>query len=385
MRNVVLQTGGGALGPVAEWLQNLSPAEGAVLALVVGLILGVGSKHLWDRFTADDEPDMDFADVLDEETLKEGEAERQLLDDISESHKSVTAPGAVEWETRAARVGEQWTTTLYIANYADYPNDGYLSDLFEMTDVQFDLTAHITPKNQERARNELQDIADDLQVDADLEQSIRSAYLQERANEAAATYKAVENGANVFDQGMFITVRTDEKDHLRDAVQTVKSALGTTRRTSRRRPRFAGRTSPSNPPRPSATTSSAGHRSRSVAPSARYCPPRTTRRSSRRAASSSAFTKTTRAPSSSTPSPETTGTRCSPSATRARGSRSAQAELYPLHRAEQGPHRNHPRTAEQLGRCLRGARRQANHGRRDTRPEPSGNSRDARARPAGDG
>lgn len=225
MRNVILQTDGGALGSVAGWLQNLTPAESAVLALAVGLGLGVGSKYLWDRFTADDEPDVDFTDVLDEETLEEGEAERKLLDDISESHKTVTAPGAVEWETRAARVGEQWTTTLYIANYADYPNDGYLSDLFEMTDVQFDLTAHITPKNQERARNELQDIADDLQVDADLEQSIRSAYLQERANEAAATYKAVENGANVFDQGMFITVRADEKDELRDAVQTVKSAL----------------------------------------------------------------------------------------------------------------------------------------------------------------
>ncbi|QKY18789.1 VirB4 family type IV secretion system protein [Halorubrum sp. CBA1229] len=225
MRNVILQTDGGALGSVAGWLQNLTPAESAVLALAVGLGLGVGSKYLWDRFTADDEPEVNFTDVLDEETLEEGEAERKLLDDISESHKTVTAPGAVEWETRAARVGEQWTTTLYIANYADYPNDGYLSELFEMTDVQFDLTAHITPKNQERARNELQDIADDLQVDADLEQSIRSAYLQERANEAAATYKAVENGANVFDQGMFITVRADEKDDLRDAVQTVKSAL----------------------------------------------------------------------------------------------------------------------------------------------------------------
>ncbi|WP_435197633.1 VirB4 family type IV secretion system protein [Natronomonas sp. EA1] len=225
MRNVILQTDGGALGSVTGWLQNLTPAESAVLALAVGLGLGVGGKYLWDRFTADDEPDVDFTDILDEETLEEGEAERKLLDDISESHKTVTAPGAVEWETRAARVGEQWTTTLYIANYADYPNDGYLSDLFEMTDVQFDLTAHITPKNQERARNELQDIADDLQVDADLEQSIRSAYLQERANEAAATYKAVENGANVFDQGMFITVRADEKDELRDAVQTVKSAL----------------------------------------------------------------------------------------------------------------------------------------------------------------
>ncbi|MDB2293959.1 transferase, partial [Halorubrum ezzemoulense] len=117
------------------------------------------------------------------------------------------------------------TTTLYITDYPDYPNDGYLSELFEMTDVQFDLTAHITPKNHERARNELQDIADDLQVDADLEQSVRSADLPARANEAAATYKAVENGANVFDQGMFITVRADEKEDLRDAVQKVKSAL----------------------------------------------------------------------------------------------------------------------------------------------------------------
>ena len=84
MRNLILQTGGGALSPVAEWLQGLTAIESAVLALVVGLILGVGSKHLWDRVTADDEPDVDFTDVLDEETLTEGEAERQLLDDISE-------------------------------------------------------------------------------------------------------------------------------------------------------------------------------------------------------------------------------------------------------------------------------------------------------------
>ncbi|OYR79715.1 transferase, partial [Halorubrum ezzemoulense] len=190
-----------------------------LLVVVVGLI----GKLIWDWYK-DDEEEVEFSDLLDAETIEQGAAERQLLNDIAESHKTVTAPAAIEWETRAARVGEQWTTTLYIADYPDYPNDGYLSELFEMTDVQFDLTAHITPKNQERARNELQEIADDLQVDADLEQSVRSAYLQERANEAAATYKAVENGANVFDQGMYITVRADEKEDLRDAVQKVKSA-----------------------------------------------------------------------------------------------------------------------------------------------------------------
>ncbi len=225
MRNLVLQTGSGAVGQLTEWLTNPTSAEGAALYILLAVLVGIGGKLLWDWYTDDDEEEVEFSDLLDEETIEQGAAERQLLDDIAESHKTVTAPAAIEWETRAARVGEQWTTTLYIADYPDYPNDGYLSELFEMTDVQFDLTAHITPKNQERARNELQDIADDLQVDADLEQSVRSAYLQERANEAAATYKAVENGANVFDQGMFITVRADEKEDLRDAVQKVKSAL----------------------------------------------------------------------------------------------------------------------------------------------------------------
>ncbi|MDL0121787.1 VirB4 family type IV secretion system protein [Halobacterium salinarum] len=226
MLSVLLQAGGRATDQVAEWLLNPTSTEGAALYVLLAVILGVAGKLLWGRYhSTNDEEEVDFSDVLDEETLEEGNAEGQILDDISESHKTVTAPAAIEWETRAAHVGEQWTTTLYIADYADYPSDGYLSDLFEMTDVQFDLTAHITPKNQERARNELQDIADDLQVDADIEQSVRSAYLQERANEAAATYKAVENGANVFDQGMFITVRADEKEELRDAVQEVKSAL----------------------------------------------------------------------------------------------------------------------------------------------------------------
>ncbi|ELZ40764.1 transfer complex protein [Halorubrum californiense DSM 19288] len=225
MRNPVLQTGSGAFAQLTEWLTNPTSAEGAALYILLAVLVGISGKFLWDRYTEDDEEEVEFSDLLDEETIEQGAAERQLLDDIAESHKTVTAPAAIEWETRAARVGEQWTTTLYIADYPDYPNDGYLSELFEMTDVQFDLTAHITPKNQERARNELQDIADDLQVDADLEQSVRSAYLQERANEAAATYKAVENGANVFDQGMFITVRADEKDDLQDAVQKVKSAL----------------------------------------------------------------------------------------------------------------------------------------------------------------
>mgnify|MGYP006269121319 FL=1 len=223
MSSVLQSTG--ALAQLSEWLLTPTSTEGAILYVVLIVGIGVAGKLLWERRNTDDEPEVDFSDLLDEETLEAGHAEGQLLDDLSESHKTVTAPAAIEWDTRAANVGEQWTSTLYIADYPDYPSDGYLSDLFELTDVEFDLTTHITPKNQQRARNELQDLADDLQVDADLEQSTRSSYLQERANEAALTYKAVENGANVFGQALFVTVRADDKDDLQDAVQKVKSAL----------------------------------------------------------------------------------------------------------------------------------------------------------------
>ncbi|WP_217920459.1 VirB4 family type IV secretion system protein [Halolamina sp. CBA1230] len=225
MHSVLVQSSGGVVRQLREWLASPTSVEGAAVSLVLIGAVVVGGTLLRDRYAADDEATVDFADVLDDETLADGQAEGQLFDDIAESHKTVTAPAAIEWETRAARVGEQWTSTLYIADYPDYPNDGYLSDLFELTDVQFDLTAHITPKNQDRARTELQEIADDLQVDADLEQSVRSSYLQERADEAAATYTAVENGARVFDQGVFVTVRADDRETLQDDVQQVKSTL----------------------------------------------------------------------------------------------------------------------------------------------------------------
>jgi hypothetical protein len=62
-------------------------------------------------------------------------------------------------------------------------------------------------------------------VDADLESSVRSTYLHDRADEAAATYRAVESGTRVFSQGVFITVRADDREGLRTATRRVKRAL----------------------------------------------------------------------------------------------------------------------------------------------------------------
>ncbi|GGC49004.1 VirB4 family type IV secretion system protein [Haloferax sulfurifontis] len=225
MRNLTLQTVSDLGHQLFEWLQQPTSPEGAAVYAIGALGIALGAITVWRYRSSDDVPEVEFSDVLDEDAIHTGHTEGQLFDDIAESHKTTIAPTAIEWETRTARVGEQWTSTLMITDYPDYPNDGYLSDLFQLTDVEFDLTAHIRPKNQLRARSELQEIADDLQVDADLEQSVRSGYLQQRAHQAAATYNAVESGTRVFDQALFVTVRADTRDELHDAVQRVKSTL----------------------------------------------------------------------------------------------------------------------------------------------------------------
>ncbi|WP_276258957.1 VirB4 family type IV secretion system protein [Haloglomus litoreum] len=227
------------MGSVVEQLAALPPAlqdalaslpplvspEGLLVYGVGGVVLLIAIANLLTWYRDRQADDVVLADLLDEETLDAGAREEALFDDIAERQQSTMAPSAIEWETRAARVGADWTTTLYVAGYPDYPSDGYLSGLFELTDVRFDLTVHIDPKNQSQARDALQRTADDIQADADLERSVRGAYLQERANEATATYKAVENGQRVFDQGMFVTVRGETKEDLRESVREVRAAL----------------------------------------------------------------------------------------------------------------------------------------------------------------
>lgn len=191
---------------------------GLVVAFIVWAhIIDFVDKRLYDESSLNE--------LLDSETIDAAAVERTLMDDIAARQQDVLAPSAIEWETRSARVGEQWTTTLYIAEYPDAPKDGYLSGLFELTDVKFDVTARIVPKNQRRARDELRRIADDLRADADLENSVRGSYLHERADAAVSTYKAVENGQRVFEQELVVTVRAETRDELREAVKNVRGTL----------------------------------------------------------------------------------------------------------------------------------------------------------------
>ena len=202
------------------------PSSLIVIGLAAGgatLFLGVVLGAWLQRRQPQRDPEVDLSAYI-EPPADTSVAEPDVATPSTRQQDAV-APAAVAWESRCARVGDEWTTTLYLADWPDYPSDGYLSELFTLTDVRFHVTAHLRPRDQERALDQLQAAADDLKVDADLESSVRSTYLQDRATEAAATYRAVESGTRVFSQALFVTVRAEDRDELRAATRRVKRAL----------------------------------------------------------------------------------------------------------------------------------------------------------------
>ena len=153
------------------------------------------------------------------------EAEYEHLTRLGESHADDIAPAGIEWGTRTARLDETWTQTLTVEGYPDLLKDGALSGLFELSDVSYALTIHWRPIDHERARRKLQQQADDLAADARLEETVRGGYLAERSQRAAQTYAAVEGGTRVFHQSIYVTVRAEDRETLRESVRRVRQRL----------------------------------------------------------------------------------------------------------------------------------------------------------------
>jgi len=99
MDNQILQSGSEAVGQLVEWLSNPIAAEGAALYVGIAVVLGVGGTRLWDWYSKMTTRKSYSQISSTRRHSKTARPERQLLDDIAESHKTITAPAAIEWDT----------------------------------------------------------------------------------------------------------------------------------------------------------------------------------------------------------------------------------------------------------------------------------------------
>lgn len=151
--------------------------------------------------------------------------EGATVDDLGTRQNRIMAANEIEEDTRVPKVGEQYVKTLFFEDIEDIPSDGFLSPLFETTDIEFDLTAYAIPKFQPSAVEDLRSYADDLTVDAQDEDSAREDFLAQQAQRARMTHQAAENGTRVMDLGVYLTIRGDDPDAVEEADQRVRSVL----------------------------------------------------------------------------------------------------------------------------------------------------------------
>jgi hypothetical protein len=238
-----------AYNAIFGWLPEASSVSAPTSAPVVGILmyvvglLAIGGLINGMRETEEEAEERGFSvgDLLAEERRHQSAeggdigsevgpaaaapGEGATVDELGEQQNRIMAANAIEEDTRSPQIGEQYVKTLFVKDTEDIPADGFLSPLFETTDIEFDLTAYAIPKFQPTAVEDLRAYADDLTVDAEDEDSAREGYLAQQAQKARLTHQAAENGTRVMDLGVYITIRGDSREAVEEADQRVRSIL----------------------------------------------------------------------------------------------------------------------------------------------------------------
>lgn len=235
--------------PIADQVAAPTPAPAVAVVgyslvaaiVVVGVRRGVTSATA-SGDTDDEVRELDMSAMLEEKRRQGGHenagvgaetgpgdvaaGEGRTLADLSERHKNLVAPPEIDTDTRAPRVGEQYTKTLVVGEFPDFPVDGFLSELYSLTDAQFDVTAYIHQKHQGRTEQKLAQQARDL--DGELTAGTNSSndrLLAKHAEYLNRTVEAVQGGQAVFDLTMYVTIRGDTREELQANERKVRKVL----------------------------------------------------------------------------------------------------------------------------------------------------------------
>ena len=183
--------------------------------------------------TADEEQGEPTEDVSSEH----GKNDRGVPE-VGRYHRDLIAPSGFSERASWAKVGEHYVKTFFINGWPDYGSNGFLEEVFLGTAVQNDISIHIDPYKSDVAVNQLED---EVKKSESLANSttgglISSLTTRKDARETRETYNALtETDANLFDVGMYLTVRTTDKSKLDritdEVVRKLKSAPARTKPT----------------------------------------------------------------------------------------------------------------------------------------------------------
>lgn len=149
---------------------------------------------------------------------------------VSEYHKNVIAPTRIDEEATKLTVGEHQTRTIFINQWPDRPDIGFLDDVFMNTDVINDVSIHLSPYRDNEAKDMLEKEWKKAQTAAG-ESSSSIINRQEKRRDVEQTKRMLDmvqqSNAKLFDVSVYITLRGEDETQLELATDQIIKKLRT--------------------------------------------------------------------------------------------------------------------------------------------------------------
>lgn len=174
-------------------------------------------------------------DELKEDNLRQGSkrdksGNESSLPDVSEYHKNVIAPSTIDEEPTRLNVGEHETRTIFINDWRDTPDVGFLDDVLMNTDVVNDVSIHLSPYRDDEAKNMLQTEYKKAQnrANQDTNSIINMREKQKDFEQTQRIFNLIEGtNAKLFDVSVYITIRGETEQELELATDQIMKKLRT--------------------------------------------------------------------------------------------------------------------------------------------------------------
>jgi type IV secretory pathway VirB4 component len=169
---------------------------------------------------------------VDEEEKFENQSSNTLgVPSKDRKFRDMVAPTSFIEKENYVRSGSDYVETLFILNWPSEPGVLYLEKILYQLPISTDISIHVTPRKKDKALNELE--RDLEKAKAQSGQGVTAASQQARQKKLQTTnrvYQELSNtDANLFEIGMYITVRSENPDELKLAVETMVRELRTNR------------------------------------------------------------------------------------------------------------------------------------------------------------
>lgn len=155
--------------------------------------------------------------------------DQTLGDDLPTLHQQLIAAPGIEIETNAARVDDQWAKSLFVMDYPETALTGMLDKALSIPDIAFDYSIHIHPRDSTRTLSALEESIRNLEVKRARKSEsgdVTQIETQKTLDEHTAIYEQLLEGAQqVFDVGLYVTVRAETEKAVEQAADRLRSEL----------------------------------------------------------------------------------------------------------------------------------------------------------------